>query len=470
MATGHLIRDSFTWPETKRETVELLVVGAGIAGLTAAANAPTKDVFVCELSDRIGGSSSSETYQNMRFCQGAHYDLVYPNYFGKESLAFFEQLNIIQFNDTTNYWNYVDKQFLIDTNFESQCFSGGKFRDDVLPEGAEVNKFLDFMDAHIGDFMLPTRSIANKIRELNQMDFLTYLNKNMSLSPEFIRAIDYQMLDDFSGEAHQVSAVAGMYYYANRPYRTSDIEIFSPPEGNFYFADKIAKQIKKEQILTEHLVTQIKPLEKGFEVMVADISHQEIKTIIAENVIYAGQKHALKYIIPELYPAFQGIDYAPWLVVNYVLKENSLTKGHWQNEMVMNDQTFLGFVDSDAQHQNSKKRVLTAYFCFPEWQRKSLAKINETGHQIATQTAEQIGWYFGLRPEQFVPMIEQVSIKVMGHAMPIPKPGYLFNDRNTNRKHPKLAYAGVDNGRLPLLLEAVDSGLCAVKEIFGSIR
>ncbi len=469
MRTGHLVRDSFNWPEVESEKTELLVVGAGIAGLSAAANAPTKDLLVCELSDRIGGSSGSETYQGLQFCQGAHYDLVYPNYFGKDCLNFFEKLNIIQFNGQTKLWEYTDKQYLIDTSFESQCFSGGAFRSDVLPEGEEVKMFLDFMDQHIGNFMLPSRAIPKNMRALNQIDFLSYLNKNITLSPGFVRAIDYQMIDDFSGEAHQVSALAGMYYYANRPYRTNEIEVFSPPQGNFYFANKIATEIDNSQILLKHLVKQIKPLKKGFEVLVADVSQQKVKKILAKHVIYAGQKHALKYIFPEEYPAFENIKYAPWLVVNYVLKENSLTEGHWQNEMVMNNQAFLGFIDSDAQHQKGDKRVLTAYFCFPEWQRKNLANLDRTGQQIALQTAEKIGWYFGLRPEQFVPMVEKVFIKAMGHAMPIPVPGYLFNDHNINRKHKNLAFAGVDNGRLPLLLEAVDSGLCAVNEIFGSI-
>jgi hypothetical protein len=53
----------------------------------------------------------------------------------------------------------------------------------------------------------------------------------------------------------------------------------------------------------------------------------------------------------------------------------------------------------------------------------------------------------------------------MGHAMPIPQPGYLFKDANTNRSNPNLVYAGVDNGRLPLLFEAMDSGIMAAKEV-----
>jgi hypothetical protein len=60
-------------------------------------------------------------------------------------------------------------------------------------------------------------------------------------------------------------------------------------------------------------------------------------------------------------------------------------------------------------------------------------------------------------------MVEKVYIKQMGHAMPIPKTGYLFQDANKHRSQKNLIYAGVDVGRLPLLFEAMDSGIYAAE-------
>jgi len=39
----------------------------------------------------------------------------------------------------------------------------------------------------------------------------------------------------------------------------------------------------------------------------------------------------------------------------------------------------------------------------------------------------------------------------------------LFKDGNEARSNQNIAYAGVDNGRLPLLFEAIDSGIMAGK-------
>jgi len=51
----------------------------------------------------------------------------------------------------------------------------------------------------------------------------------------------------------------------------------------------------------------------------------------------------------------------------------------------------------------------------------------------------------------------------MGHAMPVPKKGYLFDDKNKYRSDKNLVYAGVDNSRLPLFFEALDAGIQAKK-------
>jgi hypothetical protein len=61
--------------------------------------------------------------------------------------------------------------------------------------------------------------------------------------------------------------------------------------------------------------------------------------------------------------------------------------------------------------------------------------------------------------------IKAAHVKVMGHAMPIAEKGYLFNDRNDKTQKENFYFAGVDNGRLPLMFEAMDSGIFAANLI-----
>jgi hypothetical protein len=149
-------------------------------------------------------------------------------------------------------------------------------------------------------------------------------------------------------------------------------------------------------------------------------------------------------------------------VVNFVMKKSwdaSDEVAFWQNEILSEDKSLLGFVDSKAQYSaQAGNRVLTVYYCFKPEERQMMSLIEERKKTFIDQTLKHLERYFGRSIKK---QIEKIYIKQMGHAMPIPKPGYLFNDANEHRSNPNLVYAGVDNGRLPLLFEAVDSGLSA---------
>ena len=121
----------------------------------------------------------------------------------------------------------------------------------------------------------------------------------------------------------------------------------------------------------------------------------------------------------------------------------------------------MGFVDNASQVQrNPNIRVLTAYYCFTPDQRQFLGQIKTYPETIVEQTIKQINTYLN---QDVRPLIQQVFLRPLAHAMPIPTVNYLLNDQNEYRSEPNLVYAGVDNGRLPLLFEAVDSGIQAVK-------
>jgi protoporphyrinogen oxidase len=464
--TGHLIFESQKFRHAKALQTDFMIVGGGIAGITAAYQLRNEKFILCELSHVLGGSSSAQSFQNTSFAQGAHYDLSYPNYFGEDVLHFLASLKIIDYHPIKSVWEFTDKQYYIDPEKDEICWNGHDFEDDVLPDSPEAHQFLDFADTFVGKLKLPTRLIDQKYHFLNKISFLDFLKQNVILNESLIRSINYQIMDDYGSTCDKVSALAGMYYYASRPYRTAEYATFSPPNGNYYFIQKMLNHLSQENIWTNHLVKKIEKQKKGFVVEVVDIQNQEVKIIKPQKIIYAGQKHALKYIFPQDAPLFADNEYAPWLVMNFVLKDSdSLNKGYWQNEFVHSsykdaDKQFMGFIDSKAQFSpNSTQRILTAYYCFEPAERKKLADIEDFAQDITNHTVENISLFFGIPKSELDIMIEKVFIKVMGHAMPIPKINYLFQDKNQQRSAKNLAYAGVDNSRLPLLLEAIDSGL-----------
>ncbi|NJO02347.1 MAG: FAD-dependent oxidoreductase [Bacteroidia bacterium] len=228
----------------------------------------------------------------------------------------------------------------------------------------------------------------------------------------------------------------------------------------------MAAQLPSENIRLRHLVTKIKKNRQGFEVSVIDAQEKVMRRFQTSQIIYAGQKHALPYVYPAEAQRFAENQYAPWVVVNCVLRADVSEVSFWQNEISPRQAHFLGFIDSQSQHQPpDARRVLTGYFCFPPSYRRQLRDSAPVVPQLVRHALDQMSAYFAISPVAMEEAVEKVFVKVMGHAMPIPAPGYLFRDRNAERTEPNLVYAGVDNSRLPLLLEAIDSGLMAVKAL-----
>ena len=95
MNSGHMVFGDISMPVGPTLETEYLIVGGGIAGISAAASIKGKDFLLCELSNRLGGTSASANYNNMKIAQGAHYDLEYPENYGKDILSLFEEKEII---------------------------------------------------------------------------------------------------------------------------------------------------------------------------------------------------------------------------------------------------------------------------------------------------------------------------------------------------------------------------------------
>lgn len=452
--TGHLMFESQQWPRQQADSVPLIIAGGGVAGLAAAWKYRAENYRLFELSDRFGGTASSQSFQGIDICQGAHYDLDYPDYYGEEVLQLLEHVGAIEYQSWKKSWSFVDRQHLIPATRRQQCFQNGKIRADVIPEGPQKNRFLEIISPFLGEMKLPTRLISRELAYLDQQNFVDFLSGKMEVDDSFKRYLDYHMMDDYGGTADQVSALAGIHYFMCRPYYREPVSLFSPPMGNDYFVRKMMAQLDAEKLQKRQLVSSVEKKGAGFSVEVLDIEQKVVRIYQSERVVYAGQKHALKYVFPEEYELFANNSYAPWMVINFITDQQSGQYGYWQNEYLGKDPSFLGFIDSSVQDRASlnQNRVLTAYYCLKPEDRKVLKTIPENKDRIVSETLEKIHAFLGSKLQ-----VKQAFIKVMGHAMPIPSPGYLFKEQ----KPSLLSYAGVDTGRLPLLFDALDSGLQA---------
>jgi len=330
----------------------------------------------------------------------------------------------------------------------------------VLVDSELKLNFLDLMQPYEGRMPLPTTHIAPEDLALDQLTFAAYLNKYLPVTSDFMEAVDYQMIDDYGGRADQVSALAGVHYYRCRPYYAKpEPEIFSPTEGNFYFIEKLMKHLQPEQMKANSLVVGLEKLKKGWGVDVWEVEQERKVRYRCNNVVYAGQKHLLKYLHADGYKAFSDVIYAPWIVINIELEGDDLGKSIWQNDYLSSNAQFLGFVNSGAQTEEGN-RVLTAYYCYPDVYHHMVEDVENGAEEIVEQTIGFINTYFKQDIRSFV---KHVYVKLLGHAMPMPVPGYL--SKNRRLEFDGMAFAGADTGRLPLMFDALDSGIQGAKRV-----
>ncbi|MEW7292470.1 NAD(P)-binding protein [Aquimarina sp. 2304DJ70-9] len=459
--TGHLVKSAIQLPVTTTLTTETLVVGGGISGMAAACSLPSNDFIVCELNSTLGGTSSALSINNVLYSQGAHYEHTYLHNYGYEGLELLKKLDVIKFNSYTNLWDFVDQQHLIAPHQEEACYVHGEMKSSVLLNSELRKNFFDLIHSFRGKCPLPSTLIPAELHYLDQITFYEYLDKYLPIDSTFINAIDYQMLDDYGGTTKQISALAGVHYYTCRPYYTNkNIKTFSPTEGNYYFINKMKDYVPSGNIHCNHLVFGLKKENEKWQADILDIKNGVRKKVVSNTIIYAGQKHSLQYINPTSFHHFNDISYTPWVIINIVLTDDiELPNSKWQNDFISTDATFLGFADSKI--QNSKNdRVLTAYYCFPDMHHYSVQNLETSYDSIVHETINKMSTYY---KKDISLAVKEVYIKLLGHAMPIPQPGYLTRSRNLFNDG--LAFAGADTGRLPLLFDALDSGIQATKMV-----
>lgn len=458
-ASGHLTREALLSYPVSKEYYDTIVIGAGISGIAAYSKLKGTNAALFDMNTFLGGTAGGGNFNSARFARGAHYDIIYPSNYGKETLDFLKASNIIVFDELNNSYHYKDSEFLIDSENESTCLRFGKRVLDPLSELKELPVFMRLLEPFKGKMVMPTKQIDEKFDYLNQITFKAWLNDQSEFSDLFYAALDYQMRDDWGAPSSEVSALAGIHYYMCRTYE-NDLELISPPEGNQYFVEKMLANTNYSSIHLQHLCHSIKKEGNQFIAEIIDLENKTVKQVACDKLIYSGNKHALKYIFPEANRAGLIPKYSAWISLNLVFEKFKSRTGFWQNDMITEDGTFLGFSDSRAQFDFVEEfDVLTAYYCFSPEQRGLLVEIEGDPQRIIEKTIAYIEESFGYEVKS---KLKMVNLNLMGHAMPVPEVNYLKQDWNDDRKFENFVYAGCDTGNLPLFFEAVSSGLKAV--------
>lgn len=493
---GHRLRDGTPFPEP-RETVHVpvLIVGAGIGGLSAAWRLQKRgfDEFqMVELADRPGGNSSyADATENPISPHpfGAHY-LPLPTREAVHVRELLADLGAID-GDPQAVRPLYDERRLCHAPQE-RLYRDGIWQDGLIPhlglgraERDQIARFLDRMaefraatDAQgRRAFALPAdlSSPDPRWRQLDQLTMTDWMRGEGFVASALHWYVDYACRDDYGTRAGETSAWAGIHYFACRNGEAANAPadaVLTSPEGNGWIVGALRQRVG-QRLLLQAMVFRVRNSTGGFAVDVFFPQEGFSRRYHCRHLVWAAPALVLARVAAEppagVLAALSATSYAPWLVANLSLAEAPRDGAGaplaWDN--VPYGSPGLGYVV--ATHQNLRQApgatVLTWYWALaheaPAVARQSL---------LANSREQWARWILAelSRMHPDLPVnVRRIDLFRYGHAMIRPVPGALWGGRREAllRLPSGLHFAHADASGLSLFEEANYRGVLAADRI-----
>ena len=450
---GHLLRAASRSvpPPDSVHTTRVLILGGGVAGLSAARALRLRgmqDFALLELEDSAGGNSRGGQVNGIACPLGAHY-LPVPGDGAHDLQDLLEEFGVRQ--RVSGRWLY-DERHLCHSPQE-RLFIHGQWQDGLLPVQdmdaatlADYPRFARLVQqaAAQAKFTLPLSKspLAQAHRALDAMTFEAWLNQQQLASPALRWYLDYCCRDDYGAGLASVSAWAGIHYFASRhgfhapgtevSAEEREAGVLTWPEGNGWLTQRLAAPLG-ERLHTGRVVLRVAATKHGVEVDALNTASQKVERWQAVQCILALPlfiaARVLENLPPALAQAASALRYAPWLVANLHLKaalhDRPGAAPSWDNVIynAANDPRFPGLGYVDARHQSLEsvpgETVLTYYRAFglAPAQRQSLYEKPWSHWRDAVLAELSV-------PHPDLPdKATRLDVMRYGHAMSVPVPG-----------------------------------------------
>ena len=497
-AAGHLLREGPPPRAAAPErTLDALVVGAGVAGLSAAwrlAGAGLGDFAVLELDQVPGGTAKSGKNAVTAFPWGAHY-LPAPLEATGPVPRLLKELGVLKGVDDKGAPRFAEEALIHEP--EERLWMYGEWYEGLYPRAgaspedlAQLRRFetqmADFARARDGKgrkaFAVPLEagSDDSEWTALDRLSMGQWLEQQGFTSPRLRWLVDYACRDDYGAPAAEISAWAGIWYFAAR--QTGDHRsegYLSWPEGNGRLVRALADAAGPARLQTGVVVHTLAPAEGGgWDAHGVDVRTKAPRWLRARQVVLACPRFAAAKVLEpwrKAPPAFLGaFHYGPWVVANLALSQLPTSRGFpqaWDN--VLYGSQSLGYVV--ATHQSERGHhtgptVFTWYYPvgdadpkaareklfaakYEDWEAVVLADLRR-GHPDLYQVAERL------------------EVMRWGHAMIRPVPGFLFGGARAQAQaslEGSLHFAHSDLGGLALFEEASHHGVRAAEQALAGL-
>ena len=322
-AVGHLLRRPGGLPApTRTLRTAVLIVGGGVTGLAAKRwlqRHGQPDVQLVELEDAVGGNAAHGRNDVSAYPWGAHY-LPVPDVRNRELLEFLHEAGVITGYAPDGLPIYNEYHLCHDP--EERLLLNGHWQSGLVPElgvpaedRAQLSRFfarIDELRQATGPdgrdvFALPLdhSSTDPRWRQLDAESFTSYLDREGFTSPYLRWFLDYGCRDDYGATAAQVSAWAGLHYFAcrkGRAHNATASDVLTWPEGNGFLVEHLRRQAPSG-IHPGTLAYELRETAAGVEVLTYDVATRTTTRIEARQVLLATPWLVTRRLRPSLVAA-----------------------------------------------------------------------------------------------------------------------------------------------------------------------
>jgi hypothetical protein len=493
-ALGHLLRDPSRLPApTQHLATDVLIIGGGVAGLAARRwlHRHGRESLLVEMDAQPGGNAAAGRNATSAYPWGAHY-LPVPDVRNRELLDFLQEAGTLTGYAPDGLPIYNDYHLCHDP--EDRLSIQGHWQEGLVPalglpaeEQAQIARFLrltEKLKAATGNdgrdaFRIPLdeSSADAQYRQLDQLAFTAWLDQEGFTSPALRWYLDYCCRDDYGATAAQVSAWAGLHYFASRKGRAHNAgaaDVLTWPQGNQFLTEQLRRQANSP-LKTSTLACQLRETARGVEALLYDASTRRTTRATARQVLLATPQHVTRHLLAGLAerPAYP-LHHAPWLIAN--LTVDGLPQGpgrplSWDN--VRYGSASLGYINANQQdlaQSPNGSRVVTLY-----WPLTDEAPTAARRRAYQTSYAEwlpRVVAEFETYHPGVTPYIQRADLWVWGHGMVAPTPGTVWGAGRAAATQPlrgKVFFAHTDLSGVSIFEEGFYQGIRAAREMLAAV-
>lgn len=493
---GHRLKQHMppTRPDQPLEAVDIVIVGAGAAGLSAAwrlSHASGLSVRVVELEDAPGGTSRSGQKDGIQYPWGAHY-LPVPAIENRSLVRLLNELKLIE-AVTPEGQVLVPEQYLV-REPEERIFLHGSWYEGLYPKpGAsaedvrqlerfqtEVTRWVVFRDVSGRRAFTSPVSLCSddaEVLALDRISFAQWMQEHGFNSWRLLWYADYACRDDYGTRLQETSAWAGLFYFASRIVAPGieSAPLMTWPEGNGRLIQGMLSRLEPP-CRTGQLVTQIRPIgtaegQPMHEVLTFDRHRTKPGGYLAKRVIFCAPLFLARHLIAfDTEPTWARMfDHSPWAVAQLHLSARPKSHGFpdaWDNVLI--DSPSLGYVS--ATHQGLRDYGPTCWTWYypltgPDVRQERQRLLEGSPQDWLEAALVDLGRaHPGLRS-----LVTRFEVMRWGHAMVRPVPGLRRHLRMAQEPVGGIHFAHTDLSGMALFEEAHDHGVRAAEEVLAAL-